>query len=229
METVYLSERAQNAPFLSYLYNAVLSDVMAAGGRGELVFAGGRAAVGLELSEKDTAAERVADAVTEVLCIGYKQKFLRERLCVSLSARERGIFIAALIAADFAGDAAFVRARLPARGGCAIDGVYAFRLAPLREKWERIVRSVPASFSSRDLVHFCGFLASESRNKIYLKGRAVYGQDLRLLRRSRLLGEEDAETEIVLSDAGCICCLGDVEHSLGDFLQKYYAQSAIFS
>ena len=29
--------------------------------------------------------------------------------------------------------------------------------------------------------------------------------------------------------AGFIYCLGDVEDSLGDFLQKYYAERAIFS
>ena len=37
------------------------------------------------------------------------------------------------------------------------------------------------------------------------------------------------ETEIVLSDAGFIYCLGEVEDSIGDFLQKYYAERAIFS
>lgn len=76
---------------------------------------------------------------------------------------------------------------------------------------------------------FCAFLAEESSNKIYLKGRAVYGADFTPLRRSRLTGQEDPETEIVLSDAGLICCLGEVEDSLGDFLQKYYAERAIFS
>ena len=50
-----------------------------------------------------------------------------------------------------------------------------------------------------------------------------------LFRSSRLTGEEDLETEILLSDAGFVYCLGDVEDSVGDFLQKYYAERAIFS
>ena len=50
-----------------------------------------------------------------------------------------------------------------------------------------------------------------------------------LLRARGLTGAEDMETEIVLSDAGFIYCLGEVEDSIGDFLQKYYAERAIFS
>ncbi len=69
----------------------------------------------------------------------------------------------------------------------------------------------------------------ESKSKIYLKGNTVFGENFLPLRRSRLTGEEDLETEILLSDAGFVYCLGDVEDSVGDFLQKYYAERAIFS
>ncbi len=229
VETVYLSERRENAAFLSYLYNALLPDVVENGGRGELSFLGERAAIALTLPEPERIEERAADAITEVLCIGYKYRFLEKHLCVSLSRRERRLLAAALIAADYRGDAAYVRQKVHALRSYALDGVYVFRLGALREKWEKIVHYIPTGFASEDLKKFCTFLAEESRNKIYLKGRSVYGADFSLLRRSRLMGEEDAETEIVLSDAGFIYCLGDVEDSLGDFLQKYYAERAIFS
>ena len=229
VETIFLSERAENASFLSYLYNALLAEAIALGGRGELSFSGGRAAIALCVPSAKDLAPAAADAVTEVLCVGYKYRFLEKRLSVSLARRERRLLAAALIAADLEGDAAYVRRKVYALRCCAVDGVYAFRLAALREKWEKIVRYIPASFSSVDLKKFCAFLAEESSNKIYLKGRAVYGADFTPLRRSRLTGQEDPETEIVLSDAGLICCLGEVEDSLGDFLQKYYAERAIFS
>ena len=79
------------------------------------------------------------------------------------------------------------------RRACAVDGVYAFRLGALREKWEKIVRYIPAGFSVADLKKFCDFLAEESRNKIYLKGSAVYGQDFCPLRRSRLTGRRTSK------------------------------------
>ena len=229
METLFLSERKENAAFLSYLYNTLLADVIAMDGRGELSFSGERAAIGLSVPSAGKLAPIAAEAVTEVLCVGYKYRFLDKRLNVSLPRRERRLLAAPLIAADFEGDAAYVRRKVLPLRSCAVDGVYAFRLAALREKWEKIVRYVPAGFSTQDLKKFCAFLSGESTNKIYLKGSAVYGADFSPLRRSRLTGEEDVETEIVLSDAGFIYCLGDVEDSLGDFLQKYYAERAIFS
>ncbi len=229
METLYFSERRENAVFFSYLYNALIADAVAAGGRGEMCFSGERAVIALHVPQAEALLPRAADAVTEVLCVGYKYRFLQGRLRVSLPVRERRLLAAALIAADYAGDAAYVRRKVSAFRTCAVDGVYAFRLGALREKWERIVRYVPAGFAVADLKKFCAYLAGESVNKVYLKGGAVYGADFTLLRRSRLLGEEDAQAEIVLSDAGYIYCLGDVEDSLGDFLQKYYAERAIFS
>ena len=72
-------------------------------------------------------------------------------------------------------------------------------------------------------------MVGESRNKIYVKGNTVFAENFTPLRRSRLTGEEDVETEIMLSDAGFVYCLGDVEEPLGDFLQKFYAERAIFS
>ena len=229
METVFLSERRENAAFLSYLYNALLADVVAMDGRGELSFSGERAAIGLSVPSRQVLSSAVTDAVTEVLCIGYTFRFLEQRLRVSLSRAERRLLAAALIAADYEGDAAYVRRKVQFLGSCAVDGIYAFRLGALREKWETIVRYVPPAFSSQDLKKFCAFLAGESANKIYLKGSAVYGPDFTPLRRSRLTGEEDLRTEIVLADAGFIYCLGEVEDSVGDFLQKYYAERAIFS
>jgi hypothetical protein len=69
----------------------------------------------------------------------------------------------------------------------------------------------------------------ESTNKIYVKGNTVFDENFVPLRRSRLIGEENPETEIMLSDAGFIYCLGKPEKNVGVFLQKYYAERAIFS
>ena len=229
METIELSERSEHGAYLSYLYNTLLMDAAALGGRGEIEFGGGRAVVRLEVPDAAAFSGRVAGAVAEVLCVGYKYRFLEERLCVCLPRRERRLLAAALIAADYTGDMAYVRRKVPVLRPCAVDGVYAFRLGALREKWAKIVAYIPAGFSVPDLKRFCEFLAGESRNTIYLKGNAVYGEDFSPLRRSRLTGAEDMETEIVLSDAGFIYCLGEVEDSIGDFLQKYYAERAIFS
>lgn len=169
------------------------------------------------------------ECISEIIGIGYKYEFLRGRLNVCLSKRESKLLRSALIAADYEGDKTYIRRKLERSEEYAIDGIYSFRLAPLREKWERIVSYVPDGFSSSDLNKFCEFLVGESQNKIYLKGNTVFGENFVPLRRSRLTGEEDTETEIVLSDAGFVYCLGEVDGAVEDFLQKYYAERAIFS
>lgn len=227
VEEVVVTDGSARSSFITYLYNAVLSEIVCAGGGGELVFGEERTAFRMRLTEgrEDVVKERLA----EILGIGYKYAYLKEKLHACLPKRERKLLIAALIAADYEGDKAYIRSKIGDLGEFAIDGFYTFRLGSLREKWTRIIDYIPEGFSSQDLKKFCEFLVGESKNKIYLKGRAVFGENFAPLRRSRLTGEEDVETEIMLSDAGFVYCLGEVEEGTHDFLQKYYAERAIFS
>lgn len=227
---ITVSEGSEKSLYISYLYNGTMAAVKSVGGRGELAFSGQRAVLNYILPEGETEFRAyLCEKIAEIIDVGYKYRFLRERLDVCLSRREIKYLCAALIAADLDGDKAFIRRKMKGATEYSIDGFYAFRLAALREKWERIIAYIPRGFSSRDLKKFCEFLVRESRKKIYLKDGEVYGENFIPLRRSRLLGEEDTETEIMLADAGFVYCLGGVEESVGDFLQKYYAERAVFS
>ncbi len=204
--------------------------INAAGGTGELQLSGERAVLRLCLkADSPDFRAFLREKIAEILGIGYKYRFLRDRISVCLSRRETKLLCAALIAADLDGDKAYIRQKLGSGEEYSIDGFYSFRLTALREKWQKIVDYVPSGFSVRDLKQFCDFLVGESRRKIYVKGNAVFGENFAPLRRSRLLGEDDIETEIMLADAGFVYCLGRVEDSVSDFLQKYYAERAVFS
>lgn len=231
MEEITVSERKERSSNITYLYNALADAVTRSGGREDLMFGEERTA--LKISGKIAGRERLRavlrEKISEVIGVGYKYEFLKGRLNVCLGRREKKLLCAALIAADLEGDKAYIRRKLERAEEYSIDGFYYFRLAALREKWEKIADYIPSAFSSGDLKKFCEFLVGESKNKIYIKGNTVFGENFTPLRRSRLTGEEDTETEIMLSDAGFVYCLGDVEDSVGDFLQKYYAERAIFS
>ncbi len=230
MEEITISDEIAKSGYISYLYNALAGRLAGAGGGAELFFGEERAAMRIHLAADGARVrELVREKAAEVLGVGYKYEYIKGRLAVALSRREKKLLCAALIAADYEGDAAYIRRKIDGTGEICLDGVWAFRLPPLKEKWQRIVEYVPEGFSSADLKKFCDFLVGESRNKIYVKGRAVFGENFKPLRRSRLMGEEDTETEIMLSDAGYVYCLGEVEDSVGDFLQKFYAERAIFS
>ncbi len=227
VEEIVITERKEKSSYVTYIYNALMNDIVRVGGKGELCFGEERTALRLNLSP--ALLKRLKGVLAEILGIGYKYEFLSKNLRVALSKREKKLLAAALIAADFEGDKSFILRRLPDTGEYAIDGIYAFRLAALREKWTHILSYVPSGFSSADLTQFCEFLVGESRHKIYLKDGSVFGENFTRLSRSSLMGEENAETEIILSDAGFVYCLGEVDASLCDFLQKYFAERAIFS
>ena len=227
MEAIVITERKEKSSYVTYIYNALMNDIVRIGGKGELVFGDERTLLKLNLSP--ALKKRLLNTLAEILGIGYKYEFLRQNLNVSLSQREKKLLAAALIAADFEGDKSYILRRLPEADEYALDGIYAFRLSALREKWQHILSYIPSGFSSADLTQFCEFLVRESRHKIYLKDGAVFGENFARLSRSALMGEENPETEIILSDAGFVYCLGEVEVSLGDFLQKYFAERAIFS
>ena len=229
MDEILIGDKKEHGSFITYIYNALAEGVLKQGGSCKLLFGEERTALRLAAPKGAKLADCVREAAAEVLGIGYKYEFLQARLGVSLSAREKKLLCASLIAADFESDRAYILRKMKCTEEYALDGLYSFRLAPLREKWTRIVEYIPAGFGSEDFRKFCEFLVGESKNKIYLKGSAVFGENFTPLKRSVLLGEEDAETEILLSDPGFVYCLGDVEESLGDFLQKYFAERAIFS
>lgn len=229
MNAIIVSERMERSSYITYLYNMLAETVTRMGGTEELLLGDERAALRIIAADSEKLRSDLCERIAEIIGIGYKYRFLSKKLTVCLSRREKRLLSAALIAADFEGDCAFIRRKLDGMEEYSIDGFYHFRLSALREKWCKIVDYVPETFSSADLKHFCDFLVGESRRKIYVKGNSVFGENFAPLRRSRLTGEEDTETEIMLSDAGFVYCLGEVEDSVEDFLQKYYAERAVFS
>ena len=224
-----MTERLEKSAYITYLYNTLAEEIFRSGGKCELMFSDARTALRIHVDDREPLEDVLLDRLTEVIGIGYKYTFLGKKLNVSLPRREKRLMSAALIAADFEGDKTYIKRKLKGAEEYSIDGFYNFRLVTLRDKWEKIVEYVPESFSSPDLKRFCEFLVGESRRKIYLKDGQVYGENFAPLKRSRLTGSEDVETEIMLSDAGFVYCLGDVDASTEDFLRKYYAERAVFS
>ncbi len=229
VEEITVSDQGENSLYITYLYNALSGLLARIGGTEELML-GERAALRIRAEDEEgELRETVKDLLTEIVGIGYKFRFLSGKLNVALSGHDKDLLCAALIAADYEGDRGYIARKVGDGPEYNIDGLYAFRLGAIKDKWQHIAEYVPAGFSGSDLKQFCDFLVGESKNKVYLQGRTVFGENFKPLRRSCLFGREDTETEIMLSDAGFVYCLGDVEDEVSDFLQKFYAERAIFS
>ena len=220
-----VSDRMEHSGFLAYLY----SGVSGAQGvdRAELDVSGERAVC--RVFAEGLALPVLLERMTEIVAVGYKYRFLDGCVRVGLGERERALLLSALIAADLEGDRQYILPRLASEKEYCLDGLFAFRMGELREKWERIAAYIPEEFSKRDLINFSTFLVQESRRTVYLKESEVYGENFRRLRLSRLTGRECAEREIVLADAGYVKCLGGVSDGMGEFLKNYYAGRTVFS
>ncbi|MDE7296085.1 MAG: hypothetical protein K2N84_02350, partial [Clostridia bacterium] len=143
VEEITVTETKEHSSYITYLYNVLYDSLIKLGGSGELSFGDERSSLFINIpagAEKFRA--RLADKLGEVIGIGYKYEFLQKRLSVCLSAREKRFLCAALIAADYESDKGYIRRKLGRGDLYAIDGVFAFRLTPLREKWEKIASYV---------------------------------------------------------------------------------------
>ncbi|MDE6411688.1 MAG: hypothetical protein K2L02_04035, partial [Clostridia bacterium] len=123
MEEIVITERKERSSYITYIYNALMNDIVRVGGKGELYFGEERTALRLNLSP--ALLKRLKVVLAEILGIGYKYEFLRKNLRVSLSKREKKLLAAALIAADFEGDKSFILRKLSSSDEYAIDGIYA--------------------------------------------------------------------------------------------------------
>lgn len=226
MQEFIVSDKAQRIRFLDHLSFSLSEKT---GRCGERVFSEGRAAVRFFLKQEEER-EKLKREISDLLAVGYKYEYFQSKLAVCLGKKEKKYLLCAMIAADLEGDEAYIADKMTGDGKeFCVDGFFRFRMQPLVCKWDKIISYVPAAFSRKDLDAFISYLVSESRKKVYLKGNRVYDDNFCRQTRSRLVGEEDAETELLLADAGCIVCLGENEDALGEFLQKYYPQRLIFS
>ena len=167
--------------------------------------------------------------ISDVLAIGYKYDFFKSHLALPLlSKEERFLLYSALVSADYKEDKRYASRRLGAFEDCSIDGVYNFRLAELRNRWQEVLEYIPTDFGKYELEGFVDYIVSENDGKAYLKDGKVYDENYRELKKSELLGEKSLISEVLLSGAGSVYCFGKVDVATGEFLRKYYKEKVVF-
>ncbi|HIY45707.1 MAG TPA: hypothetical protein H9731_04255 [Candidatus Borkfalkia excrementipullorum] len=233
MEKLIVSEKESNSRYIAYIAG-ILSGRTVQGAAVQIGFDSGRVTLSAEAESLGELKELAAEKIAEVLCVGYKYDLFSRLIRPSgLSAEDREILLAAIIAADFAEDYRYIHARLRDMSVHTIDGFFLFRLQALREKWKSIAACVPSCFDGKQLAEFMEYLLGGSRRKIFLKGKDVYDCRCCRLRRAALIdgGKSEMNTfrEIVLSGAGKIECLSALSASQENFLRRYYPGRVGFS
>lgn len=231
VEKITVTERGENAPYMSYLYGKVTDKFSFLPTTSEKLKEGDRTALVFKAERKYCPYIRkyTEENVADVIAIGYKYRYFKDLLVLPLlNGEEKDVLLCALVAADYAEDHAYVREKLKGHGQYCIDGTFHFQLSELKERWKKIADYVPTEFGGASLESFIDFLAGEGENRIFLKDGEAYDEEYRKQSKSELIGKPSLIREILLSGAGNIYCFGSQEKKTEEFLKKYYKEKVVF-
>ncbi|MBE7083012.1 MAG: hypothetical protein E7373_00230 [Clostridiales bacterium] len=181
---------------------------------------------------KDIIRTEIADKVAEIITIKYKYDYFKKSLLVGgLSKLEKEILLTSLIAADLEDDKRYAYDRIKVYSEIAIDGIFNFRLKPLKKKWEDVVGCIPDCFLTSQLKEFITYLLENKKKRVYVDDGRVYDSHYRRLKRCSLLGGEGANItrEVLLSNCGEVELSGEIPKEDEYYLKEYYNDKIIFS
>ena len=217
--------------YIQYLYNRLKTAINCGNTEFEIVKERQGSCLLCQGSETSLAQMRqiANEHLSDVFAIGYKYEFFKNHLALPLlSKQDRELLYAGLVSADYKEDKRYALRRVQFLKDCSLDGVYRFRLGELRVRWGEIVEYIPNDFGKYEMEGFLDYIIGENEGKVYLKNGKVYDENDRELRKSELLGESAVCAEVLLSGAGIVYCIGEVEGVTRAFLQKYYKEKVVF-
>ena len=209
---------------LLYIKNSLSELFSHAGATAETSFADKRAKLSVEFPDyyEDIVRAEISDRLGEVIAVNYKYEYFKSLIKVSgLTATENEILLASLIAADLPEDA----------GYAAVDGIFNFRLQPLKKKWKDIASYMPDVFMNSQLKDFISYLLENKKKRVYVDNGKVYDSHYRRLKRCELLSGNDAiiVREVILSNCGEVELAGKVDETDEKYLKEYYGDKIFFS
>ena len=237
MSQIKITEASNKSKNVIYIYDMLsavikqlgcVSDLRGGKNRYELI-------VDVPSSYKELLINEIEDKIADVISVNYKYTFFNKRLNSSgLSAVERELLLTALISADIDEDKKYVVKKLKNYTEYTLDGIFNFRLKPLKEKWLDIVSYIPPGFQSVQLKDFIVYLIRDKMGKrVYFDGGQVYDKRYNLLKRIELLSGDSGEIpivkEILLSGAGEVELGSPLPERDEFYLKEFYGDRVRFN
>lgn len=227
-----ISDGVENRSGIRYVGATIAGAIAETGGECEYAEDDFRARLKIKMTERfaDYLASEIEDRIADVIAVGYKYEFFRKNVSFSgLMPFEREILYSAVIAADIDEDKRYVAKRVKLVSDCAVDGLFNFRLAPLKRKWEEIAGYIPSVFTSGQLREFVRYLIGEKRGKkAIVRNGMVYDGNYNLLERSSLLpelptgGDGKILREVILSASGRVEVGSEIPEADRKYLRDFY-------
>ncbi len=183
----------------------------------------------------DLLKQEIEDKIADIIAVSYKYDFFVKKIkTASLTSFERELLITALISADIDEDKKYVIKKLKNFTEYSIDGIFNFRMKPLKEKWSEVASYIPSTFLSKQVKDFIEYIVKDKNGKkVYYENGSVFDKKYNVLRRRELLTncnyDESTIIEILLSGAGEVELGSPLSEKEEKIIKEIYGERLIFS
>lgn len=234
MTEITITENVKNQKNILYLQTGIVEKLSNTDCEVKVKNSNDRAEIKVFCPERylDVVRCEIIDMIAEVVVIGYKYTFLKDVLKIcGLNEMEKEILYASLISADLFEDKKWTIEQLKKYNEISIDGVYNFRLAPLKNKWNKVVGYMPSVFVSEQLNDFVKYLLENKSKRAYVSDGRVYDWRYIRLKRTNLLDYPSLKIirELLLCNCGEVELSGKIPAEDENYLKIFYKDKIIFS
>ncbi|MBR5439588.1 MAG: hypothetical protein IKV61_05165 [Clostridia bacterium] len=184
---------------------------------------------------QDAFLVEAIDKMADVIAINYKYTYFKRNIKLKgLNKDEEELLLTALISADLEEDKRYSIKRLKLFKEFSIDGIFNFRMKPLKEKWSEICGYIPSRFEKGQLKDFITYLIKDKCGKrVYVENLTVYDKKYVPLKRRELLNSDSDNLsiikEILLSCAGEVELATKIDDNNEKYIKEFYGGKVYFS
>ena len=236
MASVKITDRDYNENNLIYVKNTLSEIFSQTHTKAEIKQLGSRSVLTIELCDyyKDILKSEIYDKVADVISINYKYEYFKKHVNPSgLNEIERELLLTSLISADLEEDKKYALDKIKGFDEIAIDGIYNFRMVPLKKKLNEIISYMPDYFINSQLKEFIAYLIEGKQKRIYIDDNVVYDMHYRRLKKGDLMDRniEDGKIirEVILSGGGEIELNSKISLLDEKYLKEFYGDKVIIS
>ncbi|MBO5712962.1 MAG: hypothetical protein J6R88_02005 [Clostridia bacterium] len=236
MSELIITESSLRKSNLTYLYSALSEIINQVDARVDIKNGKNRTELKISIPDeyKNVFLTETEDKIADVIVINYKYKHFKKNISISgLSSAEKELLYVALISADFDDDKKYVIKKLRAFKEYTIDGIYNFRLKPLKEKWNEIISYIPSAFGPSGLREFISYLIKDKvGKKVFYEHGKVYDKHYNELKRVDLIENSNDLTvvkEILLSGAGEVELVSSLPPVDEKYVKEFFQDKLRFS
>lgn len=236
MSEIKITESSLRRGNVSYLYCALLEMINRTDARVDLKNGRNRYELKILVPDgyKEILTAETEDKMADVIAVNYKYNYFKRNVKVGgLNKEQKELLLVALISADLDEDKKYIIRKLRAFNEYSIDGIFNFRMKPLKEKWAEIISYIPTEFGAQSLKDFISYLIKDKvGKKVYYENGKIYDKHYNELKLTELLGEKDEISnvkEIILSGAGEVEIVTNLTDVEAKYLKDFYGDKIVLA